>query len=323
MGKYDDVLYDYFTDEERFADFYNGAVFHGRNVVQADTLEDASERYVTEASDVSTTKHLKYKNKYRDVKKRTRNGFDFAIMAIENQSVVDYTMPWRIMQYDQLEYGRQLRKIRERKNQECLKRGEKVARYNIKFSAEDKLRPVYTVCFYHGIEKWNGPTCLADMIDFGECSQAMKDLFHDYKMTLVCVDDLDDLSVFRTDVKLLVQALQLRNNREAMDKLFEREEFRVVSENTVRTIAIMTDYKEFLDYLNKDETKGGINMCQAVEEIRKKYINKGIETGINTLITTCQELNASYEYVVEKLRVKYQLSDAEIEDYMNSCWNNS
>ncbi|HJC25877.1 MAG TPA: hypothetical protein H9761_19640 [Candidatus Eisenbergiella merdavium] len=45
MGKQNDVLLDYFDDNERFADFFNGVLFQGRPEIRAQELEDASERY--------------------------------------------------------------------------------------------------------------------------------------------------------------------------------------------------------------------------------------------------------------------------------------
>lgn len=324
MGKDDNATYEFFSDDKRFADFYNGAVFHGQAVVRADMLAEGGERYVCSHSEKSTPQELKYISRYRDIKKRLQNGTSFAIMAIENQADIDYAMPWRIMQYDELEYGRQIQQIRERKAEEYRKKGKKVNRWRVKLAPEDKLSPVYTLCFYHGTEEWTGPKSLVDMMDFGEGNEALKELFHDYKMTLVCVEDFEDLSIFRTDVRLLLQALKLRNNRDAMDELFEQEEYQNVSEVTVRTIAVMTDYTEILEYLEDRDEEGEVNMCIAVEGIREKYINKGIETGIKegirALITTCQELNISYECVLGKLGEKYHLSQEDARNYMNLYW---
>lgn len=50
MGKYDDAMYRYLSDNGRFADLFNGGLFGGRPVVRAETLEDASERYVDAVS---------------------------------------------------------------------------------------------------------------------------------------------------------------------------------------------------------------------------------------------------------------------------------
>ena len=44
MGKQNDVLLDYFDDNERFADLCNGVLFGGRPVIDPEKLEDASER---------------------------------------------------------------------------------------------------------------------------------------------------------------------------------------------------------------------------------------------------------------------------------------
>ena len=46
---------------------------------------------------------------------RLRQGTTLRILALENQNYVDYTMPYRCMEYDALEYGKQL-KEQKRKN---------------------------------------------------------------------------------------------------------------------------------------------------------------------------------------------------------------
>ena len=45
MGKMDDVLHRYLDDAERFADFYNGALFGGQQIIDAGELSEASEQY--------------------------------------------------------------------------------------------------------------------------------------------------------------------------------------------------------------------------------------------------------------------------------------
>ena len=95
MGKYDNAMYLFLTDNARFADLLNGTVFSGEEVLHADALESSSERYVLNKPQTE--------NRYRDIKKRLKGGAGFCVMAIENQSSIDYAMPWRIMQYDSLE----------------------------------------------------------------------------------------------------------------------------------------------------------------------------------------------------------------------------
>ena len=45
MGVQNDVLLDYFDDNSRFADLFNGVLFRGRPEICPEELEEASERY--------------------------------------------------------------------------------------------------------------------------------------------------------------------------------------------------------------------------------------------------------------------------------------
>ena len=45
MGVQNDVLLDYFDDNSRFADLFNGVLFRGRQEICPEELEEASERY--------------------------------------------------------------------------------------------------------------------------------------------------------------------------------------------------------------------------------------------------------------------------------------
>lgn len=46
MGRQNDVLLDYFDDNERFADLCNATLFGGLPVIDPAKLEDASERAI-------------------------------------------------------------------------------------------------------------------------------------------------------------------------------------------------------------------------------------------------------------------------------------
>ncbi len=115
MGKYDDAMYRYLSDNDRFADLFNAVLFDGRSVVRGEMLEDASERcldvFLDETSRAETEGQPRYEKSVRDIRKRMKTGECLIITAIENQNDIDYAMPWRIMRYDQMEYGRQIRDI--------------------------------------------------------------------------------------------------------------------------------------------------------------------------------------------------------------------
>ncbi|MCM1553612.1 MAG: Rpn family recombination-promoting nuclease/putative transposase, partial [Butyrivibrio sp.] len=271
MGKYDDAMYSYLSDNGRFADLFNGAVFRGEEVLRADALEEGAGRYVQtgisreqgtseverQQSDKtdgnqrtdkngkqngrSKRKSLEMRNRYRDIKKHLKEGGSFAVVAIENQSDIDYTMPWRIMLYDSLEYEQQIREIENGKRQSLSRERKNVSRQEARFGQKDRLHPVYTICLYHGTKPWDGPKCLVDMMEFGDNEKLREELFHDYRMNLVCVEDLKELSAFQTDLRLLLAALGTRGDKEAMKALYKREDFANISAETAKTIAIMTD----------------------------------------------------------------------------------
>ena len=103
--KQNDVLLDYFDDNERFADFFNGILFQGRPEVRAEELEEASERYTQREKNgrrqIGAKKgEIEYRSRFRDLKKRMKDGGTLRILAMEAQELVDYSMPLRCMNYD-------------------------------------------------------------------------------------------------------------------------------------------------------------------------------------------------------------------------------
>ena len=72
MGRQNDVLLDYFDDNERFADLCNATLFGGLPVIDPAKLEDASERYTQRGR--SSRGDITYSSRCRDVKKRLKDG---------------------------------------------------------------------------------------------------------------------------------------------------------------------------------------------------------------------------------------------------------
>ena len=48
MGKYDTCMQEYLQNKQYFADLFNGCFFHGRPVICANELTEASEGYVVD-----------------------------------------------------------------------------------------------------------------------------------------------------------------------------------------------------------------------------------------------------------------------------------
>ena len=297
MGKYDEAIYNYLSDNDRFADLFNAVFFGGKQVLKGELLEPDSERHVAVRPEdaagcfdgdskavprKNARKLLVTESRSRDIKKRAKTGESFVVTAVENQEVIDYAMPWRIMQYDQMEYGEQIRDIRRRKAAALRAQGKKPNDWQTRLEATDRLRPIYTICFYHGTESWDGPRSLEDMMAFEETDNAelWRQCFHNYGMTLFCAGEVDNPALFDTDLRQLVEVLALRKDKQGLAELWNREDFSHLDRETAETMAIMTDSTEILEKLEHYETtEGGYNMCLAMDELRRDWKAEGRAEG--------------------------------------------
>ena len=229
MGKQNDVLLDYFDDNDRFADFFNGILFQGRPEVRAEELEEASERYTQREKNgrrqIGAKKgEIEYRSRFRDLKKRMKDGGTLRILAMEAQELVDYSMPLRCMNYDVQEYLHQLRQLQNRNEREKIydTPAEKLCRLR----KEDRIFPVYTICLYHGMEEWNGPLSLKNMMDFGSHKKGFDAYFKDYAFHLVEANRPMNYDNFHTSLREVIAVMT--NNRKLMEDV---EAYRTGEEN--------------------------------------------------------------------------------------------
>lgn len=313
MGKYDEAMYLYLSDNERFADLFNAVFFDGERVLRGELLEPDAERCVEvvpqeEPEEHPTARLPRSETGFRDIKKKLKTGEGFVVTAVENQNDIDYAMPWRIMRYDQMEYGRQIEEMRKRKKAERKAQNLSQSSWMERLEKDDKLAPVYTICFYHGIQPWDGPRSLKDMMKFPEETKVWQGHFHDYGMTLFCANEAEDFAKFRTELKQLLEVLPLRQNKKALSELWSREEFSHLDKETITTMAIITDSTEILDRLETYEEEGGYNMCLAVEEMRKDWKAEGI-------IETSLDFGLSENDILERLQEKLDVSLQKAQEY--------
>ena len=173
MGKLNTVMKNYLSDDSRFADLFNGVCFGGRQKIKAGELSEASEQYAALTGKTEKATGKRARERSRDLKKKLDNGGALRILAIENQNLVDYTMPLRCMEYDTMEYRKQLDAIKRAHSVKNKKKLQSSAERFSGVTKEDRLFPVYTLCLYHGEEPWDGPRTLKDMMNFGEKDATM------------------------------------------------------------------------------------------------------------------------------------------------------
>lgn len=309
MGEISNIMNYYFSDSRRFADLFNAVFFQGKLVVEADDLSEASEVYCQpKIKKTKTGRRAKRGESIHDVCKRLKTGSVLRVLALENQNLIDYAMPFRCMQYDTMEYGKQLDELR-RKNE----REENLSTDQEKFCGirkQDRLLPVYTLCLYHGEEKWDGPRSLADMVEFAEGEDYFRQLFNDYPLRLYCVNEAEGLDMFHTEVAQLFRALQYRGDRIGLKKLLEENsENQHLDRDTLEAMTVLLKLPSAWEKRNKFVSNIGdreeFDMCLAVREweAEAKRIGRSQGESIKLIELVCRKIRKgkTSETIAEEL----------------------
>ena len=245
----------------------------------------------------------------------TPGGSILRLVALEAQETVDYGMPLRCMNYDAQEYLRQARAIQRKNGKagEYRNASERMGRLR----STDRLFPVYTVCLYHGIEPWDGPQYLSDMMRF-EKEDAFRGLFRDYPMILIRADEPMDYGVFRTSLRELLAVLPFRKDRREMKRFIgEQEAYRKLDRDTLEAIAVMTDNRKLLekaeDYRNG---KGEYDMYEEMGSFFMDGVEEGMEKGIRAMILDNLENGSSREQIQKKLEKYFGMSEEGASEYL-------
>lgn len=94
------------SEKECFADLYNAALFHGKPVFTADTLEKMDTRQ--NLSFQSNNGREVSVQRFHDICMKSTLGTKLVLLTCENQDEIHYAMPVRGMLYDALDYTDQI-----------------------------------------------------------------------------------------------------------------------------------------------------------------------------------------------------------------------
>lgn len=310
MGQIDLLLKDYLSDVRRYADVCNGSLFAGRQILKAEELEPVTTTAVGKLQE-------KYFERTSDLVMRQRStGILFAIWIIENQNVVDYSMPVRVMLKEAMEYDRQIQQLRK-KNAEA--RGElKASGQRNEISPEeflcgikktDRIHPVTTLVIYWGKDKWDGPKCLHEMIDFGsdepEIQVIRKQVAADYPIRLLDLSDENNYDVYQTEIRAVFELYARRNDKVRFwEYVSGNEECHNMDAETVEVIGRLTRTQELLDILQKNKDKNdeeACDMCKAITDLIEDGRLAGVEQGkLKMLINLASDGTITIQKAAEK-----------------------
>jgi len=263
-----------------FADILNVLLFNGRDVVEESTLTDALPMSMLKIDG-------RVRSQERDIAKYWRKSkINVALFGLENQTTPNKLMPLRVLGYDGAEYVKQSRKE------------------NI-----DKAKyPVITLVLYLGYEKeWNYPKTLFEVLDIDE---DIKPYVNDFKINLfeIAYLDKEKINLFKSDFRILADYLyQMRVNK---DYIADETTIEHVEE-LLTLMSAMTGDNRFEETINELKGKENINMCEVLDRVEARGIEKGIEQGIkrgtiNTLISLVKDGILSIDEASERAGVSVE-----------------
>ena len=307
MGISDEYQFDYLDDNVRFADQVNGALFHGRQVVAPDELEEA------DAQAVYLGKEAGSRENFKTVvdKARMWKGRLIHILAVENQTYVDYHMIFRNMLVESLSYHKQWKQKKMFHDRERhFDRGTDA--FLSGMTKDEKFVPVIMLVVYYGTEHpWDGARCLHDLL---ELDDEMKEYVTNYKLNLYDCHEHDTFDEYHTGLRQLFEVVRYADDKEKLK--------RVMEENRNAYSSIDHDTKELLEVVAKVKvpercvvgTEGGKDMehnekkydvCKAWADWRLEGVEEGkIEGKIEERQMMILEQLEDYGEVSEEIRNK-------------------
>lgn len=244
-----------------FADIVNVLLFQGRHFVKEDELEEESPNSSYKADG-------KLHAQERDVAKYWKKGLvRIALYGLENQTDIDRDMPLRLFSYDGAAYRAQLLADKERKE----KTGKTAPRY-----------PVVTLVLYFGYDRhWKTPRTLFECLEIPE---EIKPYVNDYRMNLYEIAYLSDeqVQMFTSDFKIVADYfVQMRKNRN-----YEASEVTIKHvHELLQLMAAMTQDNRFENVYSSDMERGTATMCEVLDRVENRGIEKGIIQGEDTILS--------------------------------------
>lgn len=275
MQEQDAVSIDYFQDNERFADLINGYVYQGEELVKPGDIREINR---TDARICRKDGRPYAQVTFRDVVRQVKRNLQVAVVALENQTDIHYAMPVRVMNGDGMCYDAQVRRIRNLHREKKDLRG---AEYLSGFSRRDRLIPAFTIVVYFGRKEWDGPRCLKDMMELGNCPKEMRDMIADYPIHLLEVRKYPDLDHFHTDIRDVFGFLQNAEDAQGLESYVRehKERFSELREDAYDLICVMAHSKELKQMKSDYRTEGGYNMCQAIADMIENSVQRGRTEG--------------------------------------------
>lgn len=212
MGKRNIIFNDYISQNERFADFFNGVIFKGKQIIRSEDLTTLDTKLWRRKDEKDS-----YHEFVRDHVKLWKCEDCRFVLGIEPEESLHFALPVKYMNYESIQYDRELKnRMKEHRRSKDLAREE----YVCGFSREDELVPVVTFGVYLGDKPWTAPRNLKDILKIKMLSDFIQEELliycNDFHANVIDVNLLENTDIFVTDLREVFGFLQRKNDWDGM-----------------------------------------------------------------------------------------------------------
>ncbi|MCC8168174.1 MAG: hypothetical protein LIO37_02390 [Clostridiales bacterium] len=276
MGKKDLFTTRLMQKNQTFADAFNYCLYGGEQVIDPDKLVelDTKDIMVPYGGIGGASQPVQ---RMRDVIKSwvamSDSNAAYLIMGIENQSHVAYAMPVRNMVYDAINYAKQV--------EEAINSHRKSGDYGAAtdgeflsgFMKSDHLIPVVTLVIYWSAAPWDGPMSIHEMYEY--TNDKILEFIPDYKINLISPAALkmEDMAKFHSPLKYVLSFIKHSKDAARLEELISSDDgFHNLGRDEVNVLNACVDAR-----IKIEEGKETVNMCEALEQIRREAARKAAE----------------------------------------------
>lgn len=284
--KADTITKNYVKDASIFADIFNYYIYGGRQVILPEQLteRDSAKMALPYGADGAVVPVQKFRDVQKLYAAMTDGKMEYVLYGAENQSEIHYAMAVKNNLYDALEYAGQVEEAakshrkemkRKKEQEETLadenKKTPNTGEFLSGFWKEDRLIPSITVTIYFGSDEWDGPLSLFDMMDVSDPN--IFACMDNYRVRLIAPAQMTDEKImkFQSSLREVMFFIKYSKDKKNLSRILKnnKKRFQELERRAVDVIEAITNTG-----LKYDKSEEAVDMCQAIQEMRKESEQK-------------------------------------------------
>ena len=282
----DTITKDYVKDAGVFADIFNYYIYGGRQVILPEQLteRDSTKIALPYGADGAVVPVQKFRDVQKMYAAMTDGKIEYVLYGAENQAEIHYAMAVKNNLYDALEYAGQVEEAAKSHRKEMKQKKEQgktsadedrktpsAGEFLSGFWKEDRLIPSITVTIFFGPKEWDGPLSLLEMMDVSDPDVlACMDNYHVRMIAPAQMSD-EEIMKFQSSLREVMLFIKYSKDSENLNRILEAnaKRFMEVERRAADVIEAITN-----SGIKYDESEEVVNVCQAIQEIRKESEKK-------------------------------------------------